>query len=74
MIQQWMTGMTLQQLRQLMPSITISSNDILHYVVRRGSELSDTTSVTDMTQRDHATQVNMPVTVASCQTEVGVIY
>ncbi|KAI0211538.1 Large proline-rich protein bag6 [Lamellibrachia satsuma] len=69
MIQQWMTGMTLQQLRQLMPSITISSNDILHYVVRRGSELSDTTSVTDMTQRDHATQVNMPVTVASCQTE-----
>ena len=57
MVQQWMTGMTLQHLRQLLPTITIGPDDILHYVVRRADQSGDTSdSTSNTTQRNGATQ------------------
>ena len=41
--------MTLQQLRQLLPTITIGPDDILHYVVRRADQSGDTSDSTSNT-------------------------
>ena len=70
--------MTLQQLRQLLPSITIGTDDIMHYVVRRTAESSEPTQaanssvgVSGVAQHDNASQFNTDMSNMSSQTEVG---
>ena len=37
-IQQWMAGMTSQQLSQFIPTITVTEGEISHYVINRASQ------------------------------------
>ena len=37
-IQQWMAGMTSQQLSQFIPTITVTESEVSHYVINRASQ------------------------------------